>query len=273
MSINLIEVLKNSFTEKSYQDVSQHVGINHVAVKNGINNIIPVVLATILGNNTANNVSQPEWWNALKDDYPYSEDEFVDTNHIQSSSFRIKGREIISDMFHSNHDKLVSSVSTIAGIQKEKAVALIEVSVPLIVTCLNNWMRKKEWKFKDLIEDLNETKPSIVGALPAGISPASFGVNNTPKSNVSETIEPDIPAYSVVKREKKTNGLMWFIGVVVLAIALWYIMGSKSCNRNVDQDVLVPGKSDTISINQHIEEVMDGTYYAYEVKHDLTIRY
>lgn len=271
MSINLIEVLKDSLTEKSYQDISQHIGINPVSIKNGINNIIPVVLAATLGNNTPNNANQPLWWNALKDDYPYSEDDLINTNNIQTPSFHTKGREIISGMFLNNHEELVFSVSSVAGIQKEKATALIEVSVPLIVAYLNNWMQKKGWKFKDLIENLNETKPSIIRALPAGVSPTNFEVKSMPKSDSSEATETEIPVYSVVTR-KKNNGLMWFIGVIVLVLALWYIMGSKSCNRNIDEDVLVPGKADTISINEHIEEAMDGTYYAYEVKHDLTIR-
>lgn len=224
MTTNLIDVLRKSFTEKSYQEISQYVDINTESTKNGIKAIIPAMLASILGINTVNNAVQPTWWNALKDDYPYSENEFIDVTNIKTPSFLTKGREVLSGMFHSCHDDLIASVSSVAGIQKEKAAGLIEVSVPLIMGYLNNWMRRKGWKFKDLIQNLFEQKANIVGALPTGISPAHFGINNMPKHNFSETIETKIPTHGA-PRKKSRNGLMWLNGLILLALLLWYFMG------------------------------------------------
>ncbi|MDD2477048.1 MAG: hypothetical protein PHI32_14220 [Dysgonamonadaceae bacterium] len=59
MKINLIDILRNSFSDKSYQDISQHVGINLESTKNGLNAITPIVLASVLGNNTVKNATQP----------------------------------------------------------------------------------------------------------------------------------------------------------------------------------------------------------------------
>ena len=115
------------------------MGINLESTKNGLNAITPIVLTSILGNNTVKNATQPVWWNALKEEYPFSEDEYIEATHINSPSFLIKGREVISGMFRTNHDELVTSVSSVAGIQKEKASGLIEVGVPLIAGYLNNW--------------------------------------------------------------------------------------------------------------------------------------
>ena len=227
MAINLIDVLRNSFDEKAYQDISEHTGINLESTKNGLNVIIPAVLACILGNNTTTNASQPKWWNTLKDDYPDTKNDFIETKNINSSSFFVKGREILSSMFRTNHDELVKSVSSVAGIQKEKAAGLIEVGVPLIIGYINNWMKRKDWRFKDLIKNLIEIKPSIVDELPIGISPAHFGINNLPKNNFSEIVKTEIPRHKkTVKRNR--NALMWIIGLLVLFILSWYFLGVRT---------------------------------------------
>lgn len=227
MTVNLIDILRNSFNEKSYQDISMHTGVNIESTKNGLNAIIPSVLACILGNNTTSSSSQPTWWNTLKDEYPYTQSDFIETENIKSTSFLVKGREILSDMFRTNHDELVKSVSSVAGIQKEKAAGLIEVGVPLIIGYLNNWVKRMGWKFIDLIGNLIEMKLTIIAELPMGISPAHFGINNLPKNNFSETIKTEIPTHKkAIKRNR--NSLMWIIGLLILALLLWYFLGAKA---------------------------------------------
>ena len=160
-----------------------------------------------------------------------------------------------------------------AGIQKEKAAGLIEVSVPLIVGHLKNWTLKKGWKFKDLIEYLIENKTVITGALPTGISPAHFGVGRLPKNNYPRTIETEPPTPATPTSKKKNNDLIWFGGLLLLAIILWYLMGNKSCTRSLDtDDMLVPDMTQVIDSPKFYEKPMDGTYYAYEVKPDVVLR-
>lgn len=274
MTTNLIDILRNSFSDKSYKDISQHVGISTESTKNGLNVLVPTVLGCILGNNTVTSATQPTWWNALKDEYPYADEEYIDTSNISKSSFLIKGREVLSGMFRTNHDELVKSVGSVSGIPKDKAAGLIEVGVPLIIGYLGNWVRKKGWKFNELIANLIENKPSIVAALPAGISPAHFGVCNLPndnisetqsdisktKSNFSETIEIEIPSQREAVK-KNRNGIMWIGGLLVLALLLWYLLGNKSCMRSIDDSLITPGLTDTIADAGQHKAVMDGTYY------------
>ena len=272
MTINLIDILQKSFSEKSYEDISQHVGISTESTKNGLKVIIPNVLAAILGNNTMSSSTQAVWWNALDSEYPYSDDEFVQTENISNTSFLVKGREVLSGMFRKSHAELVSSVSSVAGIQKEKSAGLIEAAVPLIDGHLKNWMRRKNWKFKDLIENLIENKALITGALPKGISIANFGKDNIPIYNCSKTIETVIPSTGKPKK-KMTNGLVWFSGLVILALVLWYFMGTKSCARSLDtDDLLIPDMTQVIDSPKLYEKPMDGTYYAYEMKPEVLLK-
>lgn len=272
MSINLINILRKSFSDKSYADISQHVGISPESTKNGLKAIIPNILAAILFNNTLNSSSEPTWWNALDGEYPYSDDEFVQTENISNTTFLVKGREVVSGMFRTNHDELVSSVSSVAGIQKEKAAGLIEVGVPIIAGHLKNWMKRKNWKFTDLIENLNENKAIITGVVPSNIPKTAFSEDNKPKDNFSETIKTEIPTTKVTKK-KKNNGLVWFAGLVVLVLILWYFMGSKSCSRSMDNDdLLVPEMTQAIDSPKLYEKPVDGTYYAYEMKPEVVLK-
>lgn len=290
MTTNLINILQKSFTEKNYFDIAQHVNINTESTKNGIKALIPVVLASILSNNTLSTSALPTWWNILDDDYPYSDDNFIDSKVINNSSFLVKGREVLSGMFRTNHDELVTSVSSVAGIQKAKAAGLIEVSVPLIVGYLKNWVLKKGWKFKDLIANLIESKTVIKEALPQGVSPKHFEVEhkpenisikkkpkrniteNDPKSNFSETIKVEVPTTEKPKK-RKNNGLIWFGGLLVLAIILWYLMGNSSCTRNtITGDLIILDMSEITTLPQYYEKPMDGTYYAYKMMPKLVLR-
>jgi hypothetical protein len=301
MPTNLIDVLQKSFSDKTYQDISNHVGVNPVSTKNGLKAIIPGVLASILGNNTVSSSKQPVWWNALDNEYPHTEDEVVSSHIISNSTFLVKGREVISGMFRTNHDELVAGVSSIAGIQKEKAAGLIEVGVPLVVGHLKNWMRTKQWKFNDLIKNLTENKATITEALPAGLSPVHFGVDvksnlengpdmnkkklvlnkstvtNKPEDNFSETIKTEIPPTR--KTEKKSNnGLIWVIGlivVIIVAFLIWYLMGNEKGLNDIKIDtdeMLVPGVKDTVVNIQSYEKVMDGSYYAYKEKSEFVLK-
>ena len=277
MAIDLIDILRNSFTDKSYADISQHVGISTESTKNGLNALVPAVLGCILGNNTVTSATQPSWWNAMKEEYPYTDEEYIDTDNINKSSFLIKGREILSGMFRTNHDELVKSVGNVSGVPKEKSAGLIEVGVPLIIGYLSNWVRKKGWRFNELIANLTENKSSIVPALPAGISSAHFGLNNVNKSHIpetksnitdtksdfSETIESEIPTQRHAVKKNK-NGLMWIIGLVVLALLLWYFLGNKSSVREIRKvrdEILVPDKNDSVADASVRKGGMGETYY------------
>lgn len=79
----------------------------------------------------------------MKEEYPYTDEEYMDTDNINKSSFLIKGREILSGMLRTNYDELVKSVGIISGVPKEKSASLIEVGVPLIIGYLSNWVRKR----------------------------------------------------------------------------------------------------------------------------------
>lgn len=65
---------------------------------------------------------------------------------------------------------------------------------------------------------------------------------------------------------------MWFGGLLLVALILYYFMGIKSCSRNLNtEDMLVPEISQVIDSPQLYEKSVDGTYYAYKVMPELVL--
>lgn len=176
MNISFLTILRDSFTDKSYQSLSEHISISSEQAKNGVYVIIPIILASILENNTASDVVQPIWWNSLKEVPAFMDDKTININIINKPFFAIKGRGVSWYMFSFCFNNLVAVVSEISLIQKQNAMSLIEITTPLIVSYLINWMKWEGWEFENLIDNLLDTKYEIITALPAGISTAHLGI-------------------------------------------------------------------------------------------------
>lgn len=177
MKICFLTILRDSFTEKSFQNLSKHIPISTEQAKNGVKVIIPIILASILENNTASNAIRPIWWSSLKDGFTNKDDITINVDIIDTSFFDVKGRGISWYLFRFCFNDLVAIISEEAAIRKENAVSLIEITTPLIIGYLINWLEWKGWKFEDLIEHILNSKSEIIASLPVGISPVHLGIN------------------------------------------------------------------------------------------------
>lgn len=179
MKISFLTVLKDSFTEKSYQSLAEHLAISADQAKVGVHVIIPIILASILENNTARKAIQPIWWSAFKEEYACKDDKTMDVNIIKKPYFAVKGHGVSWNMFKYCYNNLALVVSERASIRKNNAQSLIEITTPLIACYLINWVEKEGLKFEDLIKNLLDTKREIIGALPGKISPVHLGITGT----------------------------------------------------------------------------------------------
>lgn len=177
MKICFLTVLRDSFTEKSYKSLSEHIAISPGQVKNGVKVIIPIILASLLENNTESNAIQPIWWSSLKDGYANKDDKTINVDIIDKPFYDEKGRGISWFIFRYCFNDLAATVSEKVAIRKDDAVSLIEIITPLIVGYLINWLEWQEWKFEDLIKHLSNSRSEIIASLPAGISPVHLGIN------------------------------------------------------------------------------------------------
>ncbi len=177
MKISFLSILHDSFTEQSYQTLSRHLAISTDQAKDGVHVIIPIVLASILENNTSSNAVQPIWWNALSKEFACNEDKTMNISIISKPFFDVKGRGVSWYIFRYCYNDLVALVSEKAIIQKKNAENLIELTTPLIAGYLINWLVREGWDFDDLISNLLINRHDIIGALPVGIAPVHLGIN------------------------------------------------------------------------------------------------
>ncbi len=177
MKICFLTILQDSFTEKVYKNLSENIAISADQAKSGVRVIIPIVLASILENNTASSVVQPIWWSSLTESYAQKNDKSGNVDVMDEPFIDMKGRGISWYIFRFCFNDLAAIVSEKATIRKNNAVSLIEMTTPLIVGFLINWLEWNEWKFEDLIAHLLKSKREIIASLPTGISPVHLGIN------------------------------------------------------------------------------------------------
>ena len=176
MKINFLTILRDSFTERTYQKLSEQISISSEQAKNGVHVIIPLILASILENNTASNAIQPIWWNSLKEEYAYKDDKTININIINKTFLALKGRGLSWHLFRFCYNDIATLISEKASIRKNNAVSLIEITTLLVAGYLIKWLEWEGWKFEDLIDNLLNAKYEIIGSLPAGISPVHLGI-------------------------------------------------------------------------------------------------
>lgn len=278
MSVNLIDVLKNAFTENVYDRISRNVELDRDAARSGVGAVIPTVLASILGKNTTTAYNEPTWWNSLTGLFTRDEDEmYVDV--VNDPLYNETGNNVYHGLFGSNRDTIVEAIARKIGLGTDKASGFLSTVVPLVTGYLANWIRRKGWSFGDLIGNLFDNRSSIVNALPAGVSPALFGLAADTPEPVQETVytepEPVRETVTTPPPAKSNNLLWWVIGVLLLAVLLWWLLGNRGCTRqavvNDTQDSLVISQAPPVdnSIRGSLNEAGD---WVYDLGQDVNLR-
>lgn len=255
MAVNLIDVLKNAFTDNVYESIARKVGLDASTAKSGVGAIIPTVLGSILGKNTVGAYNQPSWWDSIVDFFD-GDDEDLHISKVDDPSFLKTGSGMVSGLFGTNHDSIVGAIGQSIGAGKEKASGLMGMVVPMITGYLGNWMKRKSWSFKDLISNLIDNKSSIMSALPASISPALLGfsapVADAPRATHTRPVETKREPVQE-PRKGGSNWLWWLLAILLIGLLLWWLLGNKGCSKHVvdnDADTLViDDKIDTMATN------------------------
>lgn len=287
MKENVIDILKNAFTEQSVTSIGKHVGIETKQAKDGIDAIIPTILAALLHNNTALSKT-PDWLSTLSGLFN-DKDENIQAERFDFLTLGVKGKEILSGLFGAKSANISDAVAQKAGISKERTDGLLSAVVPIVLAYLTNWMKKKDWSFANLMGNLTENKSAIATALPAGLSAAAFfdftssntnsippakdPVMTKPMAEQANTTTPPPP--NVEEEKSENNWLNWLLWLVLIVLLLWLVI--RSCNRNKEAEQVVPADTteivtdtitNTVLVNGTLNEYGD---WVYEVGNDIEL--
>ncbi len=274
MNENLLDVLRRAFDDNAYESVAQRVELDKDVTKKGVNALIPTVLASLLGKNTVAMNNQPTWWQRLENDFGLDQD-ILPLNRIDDPMFATHRENILGHIFGSNRDSITSTFSKLLNTTSAKAESFIGITAPLIMGYLTNWMKRQNWKFSNLISNLFDSRPSIINALPAGITPAMFGISND--FNNRTTVNEPRPKQKGTDPTPKKNNWLWIPLLLIAALLLWWLLG-KGCNREktevttIGNDKAVVTTDTTATIGNEIKGALnEAGDWVYEVGQDIKL--
>ncbi len=274
MNENLLDVLRRAFDDNAYESVAQRVELEKDVTKKGVNALIPTVLASLLGKNTVAMNNQPTWWQRLENDFGLDQD-ILPLNRIDDPMFATHRENILGHIFGSNRDSITSTFGKLLNTTSAKAESFIGITAPLIMGYLTNWMKRQNWKFSNLISNLFDSRPSIINALPAGITPAMFGISND--FNNRTTVNEPRPKQKGTDPTPKKNNWLWIPLLLIAALLLWWLLG-KGCNREktevttIGNDKAVVTTDTTATIGNEIKGALnEAGDWVYEVGQDIKL--
>lgn len=243
MSFNLLETVKNYFTDEFTNQASSKLGESSSGIMKALTAIIPTSLAGILvkatsGNDGANSIFEMAK-NAL-------------TSNAGSSQLASpeKGSSMLSELFGGNTSVMSSAISNFAGIKDSSAGSLMSMGLPAIMGILGKHAEQDNLSPSALAGFLSSQKDHILHAMPGGLSSITgllgLGSLGSTAAIVKDPIKEN--AEAIIDKPRGNNWL-WPLIIIVAAVALlWYM--SRSCNDT---------RPSTAAINSDTSAAMTGS--------------
>ncbi|MEO8720905.1 MAG: OmpA family protein [Ginsengibacter sp.] len=234
MSFNLMEVVKNYFTNDFTRQASSTLGENNDGISKALSAIIPTGLAGILGKATSGTQGANDILSMAKN--AVGSLTGGASGLVQNTSNET-GRNMASNLFGNNQSGIMGAISRFAGIKDSSVMSLMSMGLPAIMGLLGKHAEENNLSATGMSGFLSSQKDHIMNAMPSGLSSiagmlglgsagaAASSIRSDVRSGVNDTRRV---AESVVE---KPGGNKWLIPLLAIlaAIALiWYF--SKGCN-------------------------------------------
>lgn len=228
MSENIIQVLKDAFTDKAIDAISRNLGEDASKTETGLTAMIPTVLGGVLGR-SANATSAPVWWNTVADLFGGDDDDDLKLSLLGDSRMVDAGKGLLGSLFGNNLDQILGALAGSTGLNKAKAEGLLTTVAPMVIGYLSRRAKRKGLSFGSLMGNLIENKSDILSALPSGLGAGLPGLTDEPK----EVFNDDAGKVADTKTVKPKFNLTWLLLLLGGLILLWLLSG-RGCNRTRD---------------------------------------
>lgn len=242
MSFNLIETVKNYFTDEFTNQASSKLGESNSGIVKALTAIIPTSLAGILMKATSGNDGAGSILEMAKNAMASNEGS-------PESTSPEKGSSMLSEIFGANKSMIGSAISNFAGIKDSSAGSLMSMGLPAIMGILGKHAEQNNLSASGLAGFLSSQKDHILRAMPAGLSSITglLGLGSLPGA-APITGDPIKEHAEAIIDKPGGNRWLWPLIIIVAAIALlWYM--SRSCNDT---------RPSTAAINSDTSAAMTG---------------
>lgn len=250
MSFNLLETVKNYFTNEFTNQASNSLGENSSGISKALSAIIPTGLAGILRKATSGNEGAESIFNMAKD-AAKNFSAYPNVSNL-SSQQNISGGNMFSSLFGGNQSGIIGLISKFAGIKDSSATALMGMGLPAMMGILGKHAEQNNMSPTGLSGFLTSQKDHIIQAIPSGLSSVAgmlgLGSLGASASSMASNIRPGVNPI------EKKGGNKWLLPIIIILIAialLWYFM--RGCNKQPDTTVNTFDtgnvvKADTVSV-------------------------
>lgn len=236
MAVNLTDLAKGLFTGDVISKASSTLQESEGGILKAVEALVPTLLAGLLqkgrssdggGLNTllsgaqdllAGNAPEAMLGHAISH-----------AGGLQQDSWMSKGLAWLQHLFGDKTNAVTDMVAGYAGIKAQSAKTLLGASVPALLGLTAN---QAAGSGDSIWQYLMKQKDQILGQLPGGLNIAgllglgSIGAASGLSSGYGHS------AGDTGHSRKKSNGWLWVILLLLLALVLWYLLGQKGCNDN-----------------------------------------
>lgn len=256
MSFNLMEMVKNYFTDEFNNQASSKLGEDSSGISKALSAIIPTGLAGILNKATSGEQGANDILSMAKNAISN-----VSGNTNLSSEENInKGSGILSSLFGNSQSGIINAISNFAGIKDSSATSLMSMGLPAIMGLLGKHAEQNNLSASGLSGFLSSQKEHILNALPSGLSSITgllgLGSLGATASAATSHIKTAVshPVHEI--EDKPSGGPNWLLPLIIILAALallWYF--SRSCNQtkpstaaNIDSPGMVHNTDTSIGV-------------------------
>ncbi len=247
MSFNLMETIKNYFTDEFTNRASSTLGESSSGISKALSAVIPTSLAGILIKATSGDVGA----NSILD---MAKNAFSSNAGSPELTSPEKGSDMLSSLFGNKTSGINSAISQFAGIKDSSASSLLSMGLPAIMGILGKHADQNNLSASGLAGFLSSQKDHILHAMPAGLSSITglLGLGSLGTAAASASMKDTLKenADAIIDKPAGNNWLLPFVLILAAFALLWYM--SRSCNQTrpstatvIDTTVAITGADTT----------------------------
>jgi outer membrane protein OmpA-like peptidoglycan-associated protein len=229
MSFNLLDSVKQFFTNEVISKAASALGESQSNVSQAVSGAIPTILSSLVAKATSGDHGATNILQLAKD----ASGSGVlgnlgnlfgsaDNNNIISAGF-----DTVKSLFGDKFNNVVHAISNYSGIKDSSASALLSGITPAALAVLGNHVNTNNTNAGGLASSLESHKSQILAALPTGLSSIA---SLTGLSSMSGTTRSAMSSSSDGSRKGMKFLLPLLLALIVIGLLIWFF--SRGCNSD-----------------------------------------